>query len=236
MEELVIALPTYGGVAPEHLTALLRLQEWLAARGVRARALHQDLTEISRARNKLATHFLEATAARRLLFIDSDIEFAPEAVGALLDAGKPLVGAVYPKRHLDIDRLIAAARRIEDPKQALASALEFVVQPLGEAAEVVDGLCRVAGVGMGLCLIERGVFEALAATGRIRAEAGATGFFDPLTTADGILSEDLAFCHRWRTLCGGEVWALVDHEIGHVGTLKLKARLLDAFLAGQAPG
>jgi hypothetical protein len=57
--------------------------------------------------------------------------------------------------------------------------------------------------------------------------------FDPLVREDGArLSEDFAFCHRWRTLCGGEVWASVAHQITHVGLHHFAARYSDTDPAG----
>jgi hypothetical protein len=46
------------------------------------------------------------------------------------------------------------------------------------------------------------------------------GFFDQMGSVDGPLSEDLAFCERWTSLCGGDVWALVDEKIGHIGQME----------------
>jgi hypothetical protein len=31
------------------------------------------------------------------------------------------------------------------------------------------------------------------------------------------VSEDISFCRRWRVDCGGEIWALLDAKIGHIG-------------------
>ena len=60
--------------------------------------------------------------------------------------------------------------------------------------------------------------------------------FDPLVREDGArLSEDFAFCHRWRTLCGGEVWASVAHQITHVGLHHFAARYSDAATEPAGP-
>ena len=40
--------------------------------------------------------------------------------------------------------------------------------------------------------------------------------FDKIRDGGMRLSEDMAFCHRWRQ-CGGEIWANVNHKISHVG-------------------
>ncbi|OYX35085.1 MAG: hypothetical protein B7Y99_04315 [Caulobacterales bacterium 32-69-10] len=236
---IVVAIPAYGGIAPEHAYAVLRLQAHLQAQGTPVRVIQLLQTEISRARNRLAAQFLAVPEATHLLFIDSDIQFEPQTVDALLAADKPVVGCPYPKRYIDLDRLIEAARRLTDRAQIVASALDFVVVPGAEGAEVENGLCKVAGLGMGLCLIRREVFARLAATGAMGRDddtpavpGPVLGYFDQVER----LSEDLSFCHRWRTLCGGEVWALIDHEVGHIGTMNFKARLLDAFLANAGPG
>jgi hypothetical protein len=57
--------------------------------------------------------------------------------------------------------------------------------------------------------------------------------FDPLLDDRGVkLSEDLAFCERWRR-CGGEVWANVNHLIGHIGPFNYCIRYAD-YLEGKA--
>lgn len=242
--QIVICIPTYGGVVPEHVGALLHLQAWFGQKGIRARVIHHTLTEIAKSRNKLACQFLEMEEATHLLFIDSDIDFEPAAVAGLIAADKPLVGAVYPKRTLDVRRLIAAARALTDERLILSHAMDYVVSPdEGDQLEVVNGACRVRGVGMGLCLIRREVFTALLSTGQIREDrsewgtgglrGSAYGFFDPIVDGATLMSEDLSFCRRWRDLCGGEVWALIDQPVGHTGPMTFRGRLLDAFEAAE---
>jgi len=66
--------------------------------------------------------------------------------------------------------------------------------------------------------------------------AGSTGlirafytFFDDRGVK---LSEDLAFCERWRR-CVGEVWANVNHLIGHIGPFNYAIRYAD-YLESKA--
>lgn len=239
---ILLATPTYGGLGAEYVSSMMRLQSWLGAAGVQSRVVFNAMTEVARSRNVLATHFWENPQFTHLLFVDSDMSFAPEAVGALIGAQRPLIGAVYPKRQLDLERLVASARRHADARTAIAAALEWVVVPGAGSADVVDGRCKVDGVGMGLCLIERSVFARLMETGRISRDSlppvaplnqgPALGFFDVIATDRGSIPEDLAFCARWRDWCGGEVWAQLDQEIGHVGTMVFRGRCLDALAAG----
>jgi hypothetical protein len=52
--------------------------------------------------------------------------------------------------------------------------------------------------------------------------------FEKLDIPDrGLISEDLAFCVRWRQ-CGGQVWANINHRISHVGPYDYAGRYLDA--------
>lgn len=243
--QILLATPTYGGVGTEHISAMMRLQGWLLGRGVQVRVIHHAMAEVARSRNIIATHFWENSELTHLLFVDSDMSFEPAAVEALIRADKPFVGAVYPKRQIDFARLVAAARKYEDMAVIMASALDFVVTPGSEVADVHDGRCKVHGVGMGLCLIRREVFAGLLGSGQIRQDfAGAAvgrhrgptlGFFDPIPTETGFMPEDLSFCRRWRELCGGEVWAVLDQEIGHVGTMTYKGRVMDVLALGPEP-
>ena len=55
-----------------------------------------------------------------------------------------------------------------------------------------------------------------AASGSSTHETGWT-FFDPYVDERGIyLSEDYAFCHRWRQ-AGGQAWADIWSQTQHVG-------------------
>ena len=240
--QILIASPTYGGVGPEHMRAVMALQLWMVEQGLKVKTLHHSMAEVARSRNILATLFYEQPELTHMLFVDSDIDFEPAAVAALIAADKPRVGCVYPRRAIDFDRLIAAARRLTDRKAIIASAMDYVVVPdEGETVEVHNGACKVAGIGMGLCLIRRDVLEGLLAAGGIKQDASGAagrpmkgpvlGFFDPITTETGFLAEDLSFCRRWRA-AGGEVWAVIDQEITHVGPMAFKARMIDALEAG----
>jgi hypothetical protein len=239
---ILIASPTYGGVGPEHMRAVMALQMWMVEQGLGVKTAHHSMAEVARSRNILASLFYEQPDLTHMLFVDSDIDFEPTAVAALIAADKPLVGCVYPRRSIDFDRLIAAARRLTDRRAIIASALDYVVVPgEGDTVEVENGACKVAGIGMGLCLIRRDVLEGLMATGRIKQDRvgggqGAVkgpvlGFFDPIPTETGFMAEDLSFCRRWRE-AGGEVWAVIDQEIAHVGVMAFKARMIDALAAG----
>src|ERR1700730_3018455 len=96
---------------------------------------------ICKARNMLTGLFLESDATH-MLFWDSDVVANPEGTIMLLETGLPIVGAPYSiKRH---NFRFAAAQIFPD-------------------TVVTDQPFEVRRLALGYTLIERGVFEAIAA-------------------------------------------------------------------------
>jgi hypothetical protein len=243
----MIATPAYGEIfyAP-YVQSVLAL----------ARLAHKDkwdfmfeslsYAEISEARNYLVTRFFDKTDATHLLFVDADMGFPAKLVTDMLAIGKPVVGVIYPKRQIDLKRVADLARSEPDTGRAIAKAHQFVARRLPSAGSARTGFIEVEACGAGVLLIERGCIEALLRKApKLSDEAGKgrtpltkdlprlIRAFDPLVKDDGgRLSEDYAFCHRWRSLCGGEVWANVAHEITHVGLHHFAARYSDAGPVG----
>jgi hypothetical protein len=201
--------------------------------------------EVSEARNYLVTRFIDKTDATHLLFVDTDMGFPARLVSDMLAIGKPVVGVVAPKRRIDLQRLADLARTEPDTERAVAKAHEFVVRRLASAAAPKNGFIEVEHCGAGILLIERRCIEELLRRAPELSDVTAKGrapltkdlsrlirVFDPMLGREGTrLSEDFSFCHRWRQLCGGQVWANVAHTITHVGLHHFAARYSDA-----APG
>jgi hypothetical protein len=97
---------------------------------------------------------------------------------------------------------------------------------------IVNGFVKTTYAGTGFMLIERSVFTTLRdhyPDGAYRGESLSGAGFSPGSTLHSFfdtlihprtrryLSEDYAFCHRWRN-CGGEVWLDVQSRLGHEGT------------------
>lgn len=154
--------------------------------------------DINSARNALVHSFLDSGFGA-MLFIDSDLSWPPEAVFALLDSGKSVIGGVYPKKV---------------PHE------EYVVRPI--AGTEGSRIMPVAGLGGGFLLIRREAllkFEAYhkdrqykdPVTGKTR-----TVFFNGGLHSGRILSEDLDFCQACRD-AGIDVFARTDITFGHSG-------------------
>lgn len=168
-----------------------------------------------------------------LLFVDADMEFPTALVRDMLDFDAKLMGCFYSRR------------------QHPATAVGRCITANDKLADLQDGFMKVAGVGGGVMLIERSlVREMIQRMPEIvdRQISGHPGkdtlsestqkrlirAFDPFFDDRKVkLSEDLAFCERWRQ-CGGEVWANVNHYIGHIGTFNYRIRYADSMAKWEA--
>jgi hypothetical protein len=248
MTNILLATPAYGDVFyTPYVSSLVGLQR-LASRNkwhlAFASIAYADIVE---SRNFLLTHFFDRTSATHLLFVDADMGYEPGLIADMLALRKPVVGVTAPKRQIDLDRLAKLARKGEAPERAIARAHNFVFRPVKErtTSRPVKGFVQVEGCGAGILLIERACVQAMLERLPELSDTAAKGnspltknldrlirAFDPTTVDGARLSEDYSFCHRWRRLCGGEVWANINRKVTHVGLQKFSARYSDAMPAG----
>jgi hypothetical protein len=245
---IFLAAPCYGGqVNLYFMRSVLALQAACRERGV---GLHVQLLAndalITRARSRLAADFLDHPEATHILYCDVDIGFAPKDAFRLLDAGRPVSAAVCPLKTIDWEKARAAAKAgVED---LMAVAVGYVVRFLPTADKSVevgdDGFARVAYAGTGFLMITREAMQSLvdanpqlaadlspptaAGQGRARTVMLFDTMIEPETGQH--LSEDYAFCRRWRDL-GGEIWADFAARLTHVGHAAYTGSLLDALKA-----
>jgi hypothetical protein len=242
---IFLATPCYGGqVGIHYLNSVVALQAACEARGV---GLTVELLEndalITRARARLAHRFRQHAHATHLFFVDADISFAPEAALRLLDAGKDLAGGVYPLKGLDWAKVRAAAQA--GAKDLMAKSVGYVIRFIptpNSSVEVENGFAKVAYVGTGFLMIRRPVIDALAEAppGLLAdlsdVEPGAAAvpmLFDTMIEPETgqHLSEDYAFCRRWRD-AGGEIWADVESRLTHTGHAAYSGSLIEAMRPG----
>jgi len=238
---VMVATPCYGGnVTNYYALSAIKLQKACLERGIELsfRMLGGDAL-ITRARGNLAMEFLAEPTATHLLFIDADIGFKAEQVFALLDADKDVVSAVYPMKIVNWDRIEArvASGRPLVPAATMSYAVEFL-DPA--AITPVNGLAPVRSVGTGFMLIRRSVFARMAAGYpelKFRGFGQPTpqdterwSFFESMIDPEtgSYLSEDYAFCKRWRAL-GGEIWIHLESRLSHVGSIAFDGDLMSLF-------
>ena len=231
-QSIFLATPCFGGqVCQSYMQSVISLMQYMSNHPVpMTLALLGNDALITRSRNTLVSSFLNNSTATHLLFVDADISFDPADVMRLLAADKDLVGGMYPIKALDWDSaetLMPFGR--ETPE---ASAMHYVGTP--EAREVAewDGdFVTATYVGTGMMLIKRVVIEKLIAAyphlqyGAIHAYPRPThtpqtqyALFECLIDEKtGLyLSEDYAFCQRWRDI-GGRIWLDTATRLTHTG-------------------
>jgi hypothetical protein len=220
--------------------SLLKLKAACDARGVGLEIrLSGGDALITRARSRMATEFLREGVHSHQLFVDADIVFEPDHLFRLLEFGKPLVGGVYPLKKVLWEKVPDAVRR--GAKDIQAASLGYVIRFIPHADQTVElqnGFGPVAYQATGFMLIAREVLERVAEgypelhcniTDLDRPPHPTIMFFESMIEPDNRehLSEDYAFCRRWRDL-GGEIWADFQTRMGHVGHATYSGSLLDA--------
>jgi hypothetical protein len=225
---IYLAAPCHGGrLEITFMASVLALQRACRERNV---GLTVDLLAgdplITRARSRLAARFLAHPQASHLLYCDADIGFAPQNAFRLLESGRPVVAAVCPLKHIDWEKVRAAALAGAADLQAVG--LGYVVRFLPAAdsrVEVEGGLAKVAYGGTGFLMIARAAMQRVVdAYPELTADLDdplaprAVMVFDTMVEPETghYLSEDYAFCRRWADL-GGEIWADLEARLTHVG-------------------
>lgn len=161
---------------------------------------------ISRARNIILERFLE-TEAEYLLCTDTDTVFEARDVQFLLEAGKPIVGALYYG-------ILGG-----NPNSTFPVALTYQGGILQSLDQAPSSLTRVDAVGMGLTLIRREVVEALEPSSELNKPFAEAVYEQP----DGTFrhhGEDAVFCLE-AIKHGFETWLEPKARIGHRKTVVL---------------
>jgi hypothetical protein len=239
---IFLATPCYGGLANIHyMRSVLDLQAACQARGI---GLHVELTGvdalITRARSVLAARFL-ASGASHLFFVDADIGFTPDQALRLLDADRDVAGGVYPTKGIDWAkvRTAIAAGNTDLMAASVGYVVRFIPTPDNSVDVGDDGFGAVAYVGTGFMMIKRDAVQRVVdAHPELRAKLGdlsgrgadeAVMIFESMIEpgTGQHLSEDYAFCRRWRDL-GGEIHADFQGRLTHVGVMPFAGGLTDA--------
>lgn len=227
---VVIATPCFGGqVGIGYMNSVLRLLAAVGKEVSLSIVLYGNDALITRARAMLVANFLANPAATHLLFVDGDISFEPEQFERLLHQDKDFTAAMYPVRAIDWVRYAAGHGLGEKSETA---GLNYVgALCTGEQLRVENQFATALYAGTGFQLIKRQVFERLAAAhpelaftrihSTIPQAADASrqyALFDPMIDPQTgeYLSEDYAFCRRWRAL-GGEIWIDLRSRLTHSG-------------------
>lgn len=197
---------------------------------------------ITRARNNLSAQFMKSECDH-LLFIDADITWRPEAILDLINSPYDMCGIPYPTKSYNwkkITDLINSPRDGNKDKQITVQELNniariYTVNPSKEEPkkQLLDGWKNVNALGTGFLMVRRNALikmydsyrESLNYVNDVQyyldncdphfCVALFDTLIDPITRR--YLSEDYAFCKRWRDI-GGEIYACLNHRLQHTGT------------------
>ncbi len=248
--QIVLATPCFGGLVHHgYMLSVCRLLAAAPRHGLRIElALLAGDALITRSRAVLAARVLDSAEATHLLFVDADIAFAPEQLLRLLHFDRDVAAAFYPLKATDWEAL---PRRAVAGEPLRTAGLTYVGTLLNEGKRrTVDGFATASYAGTGFMLVKR---EALlrmvaaypelrfnrvhATAGRLPASDNLFALFDCLIDPDtgAYLSEDYAFCRRWRA-CGGDIWLDLESRLTHTGADDFCGDAAARIWAGGTPG
>lgn len=218
---------------------------------------------ITVSRNLYASMILNDESYTHLLFIDADMGFDPSTIERMIGFDSPVVGTIYPYKDFDFEKYHQMRQTIDNPILARVVTQGYVGGSATNAYLPYDthkgdqikksefswrdGFLRVKIAGTGIMLIKREVFHTMkdkfpelyiAECGEhykaFGLQGGVLQCFEAMQDTNGLfLGEDSAFCKRWTNTCGGEIWALADCSIAHVGNIPFVGNYAAKYNAGH---
>jgi hypothetical protein len=241
---IVVGTPCFGGLVTQDYTlSLLNLQKAATTYGFdTANIMLGNDALITRGRSAIVGKFLDSPQATHLLFVDADITFSVDAVVRMLKFDKDFVAGLYPAKIIDWNQLVSTFGKTKD---SLDQAGLAYVGALAEGAEAKRENNFATGIyaGTGFQLIKRGVFERMIKGYPDLKYKSLHAFPRPSAPSDHLyalfdcmideatgayLSEDYAFCKRWRAI-GGEIWLDLDSKLNHSGSYTYRGNALARY-------
>jgi len=207
---------------------------------------------ITRGRNTLTSFFMENELATHLFFIDADIEFQPEDILRAVAYDKPIVVGAYPKKAINWDSIIHAARSdqkedantIEGHSSNYVVNFDFLKDDKGNRThqvQIIDNLVLLKDAGTGfMCIKKETVQQLFDAHPELKYvndinvdqkyEPFMYALFDTMIDPESrrYLSEDYTFCRLWQEQ-GGQVFLDPRTALNHVGHYTFRGNIRKLF-------
>lgn len=241
-KHIFIATPCYGGqIGEPYFRSMMRLAILCNKYDIQftvSTLANESL--VTRGRNTLVSFFMEHPDATHLFFIDADIEFDPNDLLRMVAYDKPVVVGAYPKKAINWDSIISAARNnsdetaqtIEGHSSNYVVNFEFLKDDSGKPVnqiQIRDNLIKLKDAGTGFMCIKKDVIQQmfdnhpeLKYANDINVdkkyEKHMYALFDTMIDPESrrYLSEDYTFCRLWQNM-GGEVYLDPRTALNHVG-------------------
>lgn len=214
---------------------------------------------VTRGRNTLVSFFMENPKATHLFFIDADIEFQPEDLLRMVAYDKPVVVGAYPKKAINWNSIIEAARRdetetaetIEGHSSNYVVNFDFMKDEEGNRipqVQIVDNLVKLKDAGTGfMCIKKETIQEMFDAHPELKYkndinvdnkfEPYMYALFDTMIDPESrrYLSEDYTFCRLWQNM-GGDVYLDPRTALNHVGHYTFRGNIRKLFTGENRHG
>jgi hypothetical protein len=236
--KIMLATPMYGGTAHGGYVCSVAILFALCAIKkidiVIEYLTHESL--IPRARNTLVQHFMNHTDYTHMLFIDADIKFDPYDILKLIELDMDVIGMPYAKKQINWDAIQEHSETANGKlsKELLEKCgLSYILTSLPNQ-DTSSEIYEVEELGTGIMMIQKSVFEKMIdAYPNLYALSDDLSrfkmddiearkyylFFETLLHEQShrYLSEDFAFCKRWRDI-GGKIFIYLPVVTTHYGS------------------
>ena len=254
-KHIFIASPCYGGqIGEPYFRSMMRFAILCNKYNIKytiSTLANESL--VTRGRNTLTSFFMENKDATHLFFIDADIEFNPEDILRMVAYDKPIVVGAYPKKAINWDSILGAARA--DGLQETAETIEghssnyvvnfdFLKDEKGNntpQVQIEDNLVKLKDAGTGFMCINRDVIQKMFDKHpeyKYVNDINVDNKFEPYMYAlfDTVidpesrryLSEDYMFCRTWQNM-GGTVYLDPRTALNHVGHYTFRGNIRKLF-------
>jgi hypothetical protein len=209
---------------------------------------------IMRARNDLIAIAMSNSSMTHVMFIDADITWEPIDIVKLILAGRQLVGGVYPFKQYYFDRInkdflkhikdsnnTPLSNKIKPDEFFEHNLLKYNLHYLNDNTTTLlnsDNILEIRRLPNGFMLINRSCIEQMMAayphTKYTSDQASPErnkymyALFDCIIVDNIYLSEDWAFCDRWRAI-GGKVYAELSLNLKHTGICNYNGRIVSSL-------
>ena len=238
---LLIAIPVYGGMCyADFMMCVFALVQELHKNKIKHEIkLIQNESLISRARNGFVAMFMDNFNYSKLLFLDSDLIFSPETILKMIKEDRGIMGAIYPKKAINWDKVKHFANKDKKELEVRATDMNYNFKYYnGNQVKIVNGYAEVNDLATGCMLIDKRAMSMIINkyrdTNYINNCSGygnSDCFYDifkvGVVEQEGkktYLSEDYYFCHLARE-CGISLWADTNATIVHIGRMNYMGNL-----------
>lgn len=240
---LLVATPVGGGVvAHDFVHGLNALRSHLEHLGWAMEFVSQPDGLVTRSRNAFASYVVRTERFTHLLMLDADVVVPPEAVERLVLSGHDVAGCVVALRNVNWQRVREFLNECPDATEAELQAIsaEYAIN-FNRGEKSIDGFIPVHAIGSAVMMMSRSALVKMSESSTVHyakrgfhapdLQSDGWTFFDPLVDEQGIyLSEDYAFCDRWRSL-GGTIWADLRSTTRHIGPVSVSGDIATSISA-----